>query len=117
MATSTKKTPPKQPLFQPWVPPLDIKAKDIHALKALAKGIATPDQQVHALKLIVEKLAGTYEEQFCPGEDGRRSTDYALGMRRVGSLIVSYLAADVSKFEEEPTKLSMPSASVINKPS
>ena len=116
MATSTKKpAPKKQPLFQPWVPPFDVVAKDIYALRALAKGNASDVQQVHALKFIVEKLAGTYEEQFCPGEEGRRTTDYALGMRRVGTLIVSYLAADVSKFEQEPIQASMPSASVINK--
>lgn len=110
-----KSQPKKQPLFAPWAPPLNVTAKDIHALKALAKGTANDAQQVHVLKFIVEKLCGTYEEQFCPGEDGRRSTDYALGMRRVGTLIVGYLAADVSKFEEEPVKHSMPSASTINK--
>lgn len=86
-------------LFEPWAPP-ELHLKDVAAIKALAKGEASAEQQQHALKFIVERACGAYEEQFCPGEDGRRATDYALGKRRVGLLLVSILNADITKFRD-----------------
>jgi hypothetical protein len=85
--------------FEPWAPP-DIHLRDVAAMKALQRGDASAEQQRHALKFIVERVCGTYEEQFCPGEDGRRATDYALGKRRVGLQLVSLLAADIKKFRD-----------------
>lgn len=93
-----KKQPPK--LFEPWAPPKP-ELPDVVALKALAQGNATSDQQTRALKFIVEKIAGTYEEVYCPGADGDRNTAYALGKRRVGTYIVSLLNADIRKFKED----------------
>lgn len=89
---------PKQ-LFEPWAPPApDL--PDVVALKALSTGTATADQQVRALKFIVERIAGTYEEVYCPGADGDRNTAYALGKRRVGTYLVSLLNADIRKFKD-----------------
>lgn len=88
----------KPKLFEPWTPP-DPDLPDVVALKALALGTATKEQQIRALKFIVEKIAGTYEESYCPGSDGDRNTAYALGKRRVGTYIVSLLSADIRKFK------------------
>jgi hypothetical protein len=85
--------------FEPWAPP-PTDLVDVAALKALQRGDATEQQQRHALKFIVERVCGTYEEQFCPDEDGRRATDYALGKRRVGLFLVSLLAAPIKNFRD-----------------
>lgn len=73
---------------------------EVVALKALAQGTATDDQQRRALKFIVEKIAGTYEETFYPGPDGERNSVFAQGKRRVGTHIVSILSADIRKFKD-----------------
>lgn len=91
---------PAAKLFQPWAPPKPA-LPDVVALKALGQGNATPDQQIRALKFIVEQIAGTYEEIYCPGAGGDRDTAYALGKRRVGTYIVSLLAADIRKFKKD----------------
>jgi len=92
--------PRKKPqAFEPWAPP-PTELPDVAAIKALARGDASPEQQRHALKFIVEKVCGAYEEQFCPGEDGRRATDYALGKRRVGLYIVTLLAVDIKRYRD-----------------
>ena len=85
--------------FEPWAPP-PIELRDVAALKALQRGDATEAQQRHALKFIVERACGTYELSFCPGEDGRRASDFAEGKRRVGLLLVGLLAADIKKFRD-----------------
>lgn len=87
-------------LFQPWAPPRAT-LPDVVALKALEQGNATPDQQIRALKFIVDKIAGKDEEIYCPGAGGDRDTAYALGKRRVGTYIVSLLAADIRKFKKD----------------
>lgn len=68
------------------------------AIKALAAGTALPHQQQMALHFILVDVCGVDDEPFCPGEDGRRSTDYALGKRRVGLYLRSLLAADMKRF-------------------
>jgi hypothetical protein len=93
--------PKKQPLFEPWAPPLDVTEFEVASLKALAAGTASEHQQKGALAFIITRLCESYEEQFCPGEDGRRATDYALGKRRVGTMITSYLNADIRKFKDK----------------
>lgn len=92
--------PRPKKLFEPWAPP-QATLPDVVALKALEVGNATPEQQKHALRFIVEKIAGTYLEQYCPGESGNRDTAYALGMRRVGTCIISFLNADIRAFKSD----------------
>lgn len=91
--------PRKATPFEPWAPPA-AELADVAAIKALSRGTATQDQQQRALQFIVHQVCGTYDEQFCPGEDGRRATDYALGKRRVGLYLVSLLHADIRKFRD-----------------
>jgi hypothetical protein len=90
-----------QPLFQPWAPPA-LELYDVASLQAVAKGVADERQQQHAMRVIVEKLAGVYEETFCPGQEGQRNSDYAQGKRRVGLMLVSYLNAPLKNFKDDP---------------
>lgn len=89
------------PLFEPWRPPTTTDVTHVAALKALQAGTATAEQQQRALDFILRDVCGYYDEQFCPGEDGRRSTDYALGKRRVATYLVSLLNADLQRFKTD----------------
>lgn len=94
----------KQPLFEPWAPPINATEAQVTALKLLEQGKAGEYQQKIALDFIIRDICGYYEEQFCPGEDGRRATDYALGKRGVAANIMNYLRTDMSRFEvKQPT--------------
>jgi|AGTN01.3.fsa_nt_gi hypothetical protein len=99
--------PQPKKLFEPWAPPVAT-AAEVAALKALAAGTASPEQQRRSLDFIIQRVAGTYEEVYCPGEGGNRDTAYALGKRRVGTYIVSLLNADIRKFktDQSPTEQS-----------
>lgn len=68
----------------PFIPP-DYTPADAAAVSALATGEATPDQQIRAIKWIVEQCAGTYEFHYYPSE---RDTSFALGRGFVGQQIV-----------------------------
>lgn len=72
---------------EPWEP-CSYEYHDVVAMKALASGTATPDQQTRALKWIVETAAGLYEEHYFSGEGGDRNTAYDLGKAYVGRSIV-----------------------------
>lgn len=97
----TAKAPKKQPVFQPWVPPLSTSAFEVGSLQALADGKATERQQKCALAFIIKILCETDEVSFAPGEDGDRVTSFAEGKRWVGLMIRTYLSADVGKFENQ----------------
>lgn len=88
-------------LFEPWAPPV-LGLFDVASIQAVAEGVATADQQQHAMKVLIERLCGTYDEPFCPGEDGRRSTDYALGKRRIGLMLVTFIKAPLKNFKDDP---------------
>lgn len=77
----TKKPP------EPWSS-FEADTHDAAAIQALASGVANEGQQKHALRVIVERLCGTYDLSFRPGDDGRRATDFAEGKRHVGNQIV-----------------------------
>lgn len=88
---------PKPKLFEPWAPPR-IDLPTIAALQAVARGTATPDQQQRAMRFIVEKCGWAYEETYCPGVNGERDSAFAQGRRRVGTMLVSFLNADLDNF-------------------
>lgn len=56
---------------------------DIHAVQAIARCDATPDQQRRFISWL-NRATGVNEPSFRPGEDGRRETDFALGKKFVG---------------------------------
>lgn len=99
--------PRPKKLFEPWAPP-EATVSEVAAIKALAVGNASPDQQRRALDFIIERVAGTYEEVYCPGDGGNRDTAYALGKRRVGTYIVSLLSADIRRFKTDQSPTEQP---------
>jgi hypothetical protein len=70
---------------------------DIAALKGLANGTASPDQQQRALKWIIENAAATYNLSYRPTD---RDTAFAEGRRFVGLQIVKALHLDLSLFRK-----------------
>jgi hypothetical protein len=85
-------------LFEPWAPPA-AELPDVVAIKALAAGTATEDQQQRALHFILVHVCAVDDEPYCPASD--RDTAYALGKRRVGTYLRSLLAADIRKFKSD----------------
>lgn len=82
----------------PWYPP-PYDLADISALKGLAAGTASPEQQQRALKWIVENACGTYQLSYRPTSD--RDTSFAEGRRFVGLQIVKALHLDISILRKE----------------
>ena len=96
-------TRPKTPdATLPWTrPPFDKPAA--FAIKALADGTATKDQQVRALNWIVHIAAGTYDLPWRPDDKGgARGTDLACGRMLVGQAIVYLINMPVDKLRKEP---------------
>lgn len=99
---------PKQvnlkPPDHPWQP-VEYLPADVAAIQALSKGNATPDQQVRAIKFIVERMCGTYDLSY--RATSSRDTDFAEGKRYVGLQIVKFsrlnVAALIKKMSEQPT--------------
>jgi hypothetical protein len=61
------------------------------ALKALASGNASADQQKNALHWIITDNARAYDLSFRPGSGGDRDTAFAEGRRFVGLQIIREL--------------------------
>lgn len=92
----------KKPILVPAKPvavdaPAAFEVADASALQALVLGQADPDQQMRALKWIIESASGMYLTGFRPGEDGRRNTDFMLGRIFVGQQIVGLMKVNISK--------------------
>ena len=81
----------------PWLPPVYDKP-DMFALKGLANGTATPDQQKHALDYIVRVLCGTYDLSYRPTSE--RDTAFAEGRRFVGLQLVKLLNAPAGMLDK-----------------
>lgn len=79
---------------------------DVAAVKAVAAGNASPEQQKHALNWIIQKAARTYDEPFMPGQNDL--TLNLLGRRNVGLQIVKLINVPVKKLvpskNPQPTK-------------
>lgn len=74
-----------KPLREPWHP-ADWDKPDAIAMQALQRGEATPDQQIRALKWIVNAAAMTYDETFVAGQQDVSA--FLAGRRSVGTQIV-----------------------------
>ena len=81
----------------PWYPP-HYELADISAIKGLAAGTASPEQQQRAIKWIIENACATYELSYRPTSD--RDTSFAEGRRFVGLQIVKALHLDISKLKK-----------------
>lgn len=76
--------------------PIDLLAGS--AIKQLAYGEASSDQQKVALKWIIEAASGMYEPHYYQSE---RDTVFALGKAFVGQQIVGILNADLTPLRRE----------------
>jgi hypothetical protein len=71
------------------------------AIKALAKGEATPDQQQRAFKFIVERVSRVDEPSFIFNEDGgERATAFVEGRRSVGLFLKGLIALPSDKLRK-----------------
>lgn len=85
----------------PWFPsPYEL--ADVNAVKGLAAGTASPEQQQRALKWLIENACATYELSYRPTSD--RDTSFAEGRRFVGLQIVKMLHINTSALKGEPTE-------------
>jgi hypothetical protein len=82
----------------PWYPPA-YELADIMAIKGLAAGTASADQQQRAIKWIIENACATYDLSYRPTSD--RDTSFAEGRRFVGLEIVKALKLDISKLQRK----------------
>ena len=57
---------------------------DAAALKGVAAGTATSEQQQRAMQYILVVLCAVDDMTYRPGEDGRRDSDFSEGARFVG---------------------------------
>lgn len=94
MATAKGKTGTPPPPYLPvdW----ETKRVEVHALRALATGTATTDQQRAVLKFIIEDVCNTYDQPYRPGEGGERDTAFACGRMFAGQQIVKLLNMSLS---------------------
>ena len=81
----------------PWYPP-PYELANISAIKGVAAGTASPEQQQRAIKWIIENACATYDLSYRPTSD--RDTTFAEGRRFVGLEIVKALHLDISKLKK-----------------
>jgi hypothetical protein len=85
----------------PWKP-AKYEVADFYAVRAVATGTANPDQQVRAMKWIIESCSMAYDVAYRPGaEDGRRDTDFCLGRQQVGRELVKMINASPAKLRRD----------------
>jgi hypothetical protein len=98
MATKAEKpTGPPTRALGPHIPaPYDL--ADASAIQAMTQGKASPEQQIRALKWIIEQASGMYEFQFYPTD---RETAFALGRGHVGQQIVKLSKLNLSSLRRQ----------------
>lgn len=84
----------------PWKP-VPYELADADALQALMRGDADKVKQQRALAFVIEKICGTYELSYRPGDEGRRDTDFAEGRRFVGLQLVKFLKLNLSALRRD----------------
>lgn len=73
---------------------------DIVAIKSVAQGTATDDQQKRFMAFLINNVCGYHEEVTHFGVDGDRKTDYAAGRRRVATFLKTYIETPIEKFKD-----------------
>ena len=95
MARKPSRLPPGAP-WAPWSP-ADTPAPEIAAIKALARGEASPDQQVRALAWILHKVSHADDLPWHP--ENERWTSFAAGKQFVGKQIQKAIGYDMRLFD------------------
>jgi hypothetical protein len=88
-----------------WLP-AEWELADASAMQAIARGDADATQQKRALSVIVEKLAGTYEHLFVPGQPD--TSTYLEGRASVGRQIVKLLKVDLAALRNASARQGKP---------
>lgn len=107
----------KTPITPPEEQPLGLdkrpqfayphKIADVAAVKAIANGTATPDQQVRGMRWIVEKGCMTYDETFHP--ESERASAFMQGRRFVGLKLVLFINASLGALRKRHDPNAPPS--------
>lgn len=77
----------------------DYTDADAWAIRALAVGKATSEQQKRAFEYIVHTVCGTYDLAYRPRSN--RDTDFALGKQRVGQDLIWLLKNAPTKTQSD----------------
>ena len=89
----------RKPRNPPWLP-ADYSYKDVVAVKAVAQGTATAEQQTRAVDWIINQAALTYDMPFRSDADGGdRDTTFALGKVFVGQQVVKLVNLPLALME------------------
>ena len=83
--------------MKPWKPVKYTNA-DLSALQCVTAGIATEEQQRHAMKYIIETLGMTYDSVWFPDN---RESDFASGRRFVGLSLVKMIKLKIGVLKDE----------------
>ena len=88
---------PRDPLLEnaTWKPP-HWELADVTAVRAVAEGRATPEQQKRAMAYVVNALCGINDWPYRPGANDR-DTNIGLGRQFVGHMISKMCRLDLSK--------------------
>lgn len=78
--------------------PADWDTADAAAMQALAKGEATAEQQIRALKWWVNKAAATYDLSYRPGDP--HDTSFAEGRRFCGLQTVKLTKVNIAALRQ-----------------
>lgn len=73
----------------------------IVALKAVAQGTATPDQQQRLIAWLIDEVCGYHDRMAFFGADSAEKTFFALGRRRVAELLKAYIGTPIEKFKDD----------------
>lgn len=79
--------------------PASYSHEHVAAIKALAKGNASPGQQQLALDWIIQGAAMTYQETMVPGQPD--VSNYLAGRRSVGLQIVKLVNVPINLLKKE----------------
>jgi hypothetical protein len=71
----------------------------IVAVKAVAQGTATEDQQRRFMAWLLDEVCGYHDRMAYFGTDGEQKTWFALGRRRVAELLKIYIETPIEKFK------------------
>ena len=89
----------RQPSWMPtqWTEPADKSA--VYAIQQVALGNADEEQQIAAMRFIIDKICGTYEVSY--DAESQRNTDHAEGKRWVGLQLVGFIKLNHGAFKNE----------------
>jgi hypothetical protein len=73
----------------------------IVALKAVAQGTATDDQQIRFIAWLLDEVCGYHDRMAYFGEDAAFKSYFALGRRRVAEILKMYIQEDIRKFKDD----------------